>query len=364
MSNSTPPGWYPAPGTGADGAAAQERWWDGSAWTSEVRPVAPVDRPPAAQIADAPTQAWQAAPPAPPAAPQPGYGYPPQPQPAPGYGYPASGYPGVQGPPGYPPATGYPMGPPAPRRKSNAVVIGVVVAVLAAGGIAAGVALNSGDGPSPRPMPTLAVPTITVPTLAVPTVPSFDPSPTTSPSRRPSPTPSPRASAPAAVTGTVPDAQHGITVPVLAGWTQTTPGSSATVFLSSGSYTCPGGGTCVRGQFAVKADSVQGASARAAAEAAMPLYAQAIFDGLTSHTDARSSAVVVAGVSGYAVRWHVMTKDGLGGYVLLAAVPAESGGFVVFNGGVDEDPLAPGPAALEQILLGVEQDSAAAGSGA
>ncbi|MFC8454435.1 DUF2510 domain-containing protein [Kitasatospora sp. NPDC057223] len=360
MSNSTPPGWYPAPGTGTGGAAAQERWWDGSAWTSEVRPAAPVDAPPAAaQIADAPTQAWQAAPPAPPAAPQPGYGYPP----APGQGYPPSGYPGVQGPPGYPPAPGYPVGPQAPQRKSNAVVISVVAAVLVAGGIAAGVALTSGDGPSPRPLPTIAVPTITMPTLDVPTVPSFDPSPTASPTRRSSPTPSPRVSPPASVTGTVPDEQHGITVPVLSGWTQTTPGSTATVFLSSGSYTCPGGGTCVRGQFAVKADSIQGASARAAAEAAMPLYAQAIFDGLTSHTDARSSTVVVAGVSGYAVRWHVRTKDGLSGYVLLAAVPAESGGFVVFNGGVDEDPLAPGPAALEQILLGIEQDTAA-GSGA
>jgi hypothetical protein len=202
-----------------------------------------------------------------------------------------------------------------------------------------------------------------MPTLNVPTVPSFDPNPTASPTRRSSPTPSPRVSPPASVTGTVPDEQHGITVPVLSGWTQTTPGSTATVFLSSGSYTCPGGGTCVRGQFAVKADSIQGASARAAAEAAMPLYAQAIFDGLTSHTDARSSTVVVAGVSGYAVRWHVTTKDGLSGYVLLAAVPAESGGFVVFNGGVDEDPLAPGPAALEQILLGIKQDTAA-GSGA
>ncbi len=379
MSNSTPPGWYPAPGAGPDGTAAQERWWDGNAWTSEVRPAAPADRPPTGeQIADAPTQAWQAAaaqpaaptaPVAPQAAvPQPGYGYPPQPaaQPAPGYGYP-SGYPGQQGPPGYPP--GYPpVGgyPPAPRRKGNALVIGVVVAVLAIGGIAAGVALNSGDGPSPKPFPTLAVPTITMPTITVPTVPTLpgDESPTAPPTRRPSPTPSPRVSPDTAVTGTVPDEQHAITVPVLAGWTENTPGSSATVFLTSGPYTCPGGGNCVRGQFAVKADAIQGASARAAAEAAMPLYAQAIFSGLTSHTDAGSAPVVVAGVSGYAVRWHVTTKDGLSGYVLLAAVPAERGGYVAFNGGVDEDPRAPGQAALNQILLGIKQDSTAAGSGA
>ncbi len=151
-------------------------------------------------------------------------------------------------------------------------------------------------------------------------------------------------------------------MPLLTGWQQDTPSSSATVFLTSGHYTCPGGGECVRGQFSVKADSAEGTSARSAAESAMPAYAAAIFDGLTSHTDAGSAATSVAGVAGYAVRWHVRTKDGLSGYVLLAAVPAEHGGYVVFNGGVDEDPQAPGQAALDQILKGIEQDGSAADS--
>lgn len=39
VSYSTPPGWYPELDPGPDGHA-QERWWDGSAWTAEVRPVA------------------------------------------------------------------------------------------------------------------------------------------------------------------------------------------------------------------------------------------------------------------------------------------------------------------------------------
>ncbi|GAA1182399.1 hypothetical protein F4556_005434 [Kitasatospora gansuensis] len=38
MTYSTPPGWYPVLDPGPDGAA-QERWWDGEAWTAEVRPV-------------------------------------------------------------------------------------------------------------------------------------------------------------------------------------------------------------------------------------------------------------------------------------------------------------------------------------
>ncbi|MFJ9519765.1 DUF2510 domain-containing protein [Kitasatospora sp. NPDC101801] len=44
MTYSTPPGWYPVLDPGPDGGA-QERWWDGGAWTAEVRPV---DTPPAA----------------------------------------------------------------------------------------------------------------------------------------------------------------------------------------------------------------------------------------------------------------------------------------------------------------------------
>ncbi|MDX3643424.1 DUF2510 domain-containing protein, partial [Streptomyces sp. MB09-02B] len=39
MTQVTPPGWYPDPGQKSD-APATERWWDGKAWTDQVRPVA------------------------------------------------------------------------------------------------------------------------------------------------------------------------------------------------------------------------------------------------------------------------------------------------------------------------------------
>ncbi|MEV0041329.1 DUF2510 domain-containing protein, partial [Streptomyces sp. NPDC050804] len=36
MTYTTPPGWYPDPGHSGDGPQ-RERWWDGSAWTDELR---------------------------------------------------------------------------------------------------------------------------------------------------------------------------------------------------------------------------------------------------------------------------------------------------------------------------------------
>ncbi|MET9864582.1 DUF2510 domain-containing protein, partial [Streptomyces smyrnaeus] len=48
MSMTTPPGWYPDPGQTPQ-LPPQERWWDGSAWTSHTRPgtgaAAPVPGP-------------------------------------------------------------------------------------------------------------------------------------------------------------------------------------------------------------------------------------------------------------------------------------------------------------------------------
>ncbi|MGC3005579.1 DUF2510 domain-containing protein, partial [Streptomyces sp. G35A] len=55
MTQATPPGWYPDPGQTNDGPAT-ERWWDGTAWTDQVRPVgsAAAWGPPVAGIAPGP----------------------------------------------------------------------------------------------------------------------------------------------------------------------------------------------------------------------------------------------------------------------------------------------------------------------
>lgn len=346
MSNSTPPGWYPVPG--ADGTPGLERWWDGNAWTGETRPLPDG----AARLADAPTQGWQ------PPSPQPGYGYgtPQQPgygypggAPAPGYGYPGQdgyGYPGqeFQGAGyGYP-GPGHPQQQ-RPGRTKPGVIVAISVAVLAVGGIIAGLALSGGGDDTradPTPNPTA-------------TTQSTDPGPGPAPKPTPTPKPSPPKPAPA-LKSTVPDPQHSITIPVYDGWDANSDSPHSTVYLGTGRYTCPTGGACIRGQFSVEKDVIQGSSAKAAADAAMPAYAEQIFTGITSHTDAGSDNVSVAGVRGYAVRWHVRTSDGTQGYVLLAAVQAKGGGYVVFEGGVDDDPQAPDPSVLDQILKGVTKD--------
>ncbi|MEV7023964.1 DUF2510 domain-containing protein [Kitasatospora sp. NPDC093558] len=366
MSNSTPPGWYPAPGP--DGTPGQERWWDGNAWTAEVRPL----QGGAAQVADAPTQGWQPAqtPPAygygaPQDPPPPGYGYPGGQ--APGYGYPAQGYGAPEYGQGYGgqdygayPGTQQPgYGYPPPARSGGvkpAVVIGIAVALLTVGAVIAGLAL-SGGSPTADPTPN---PTVTVTKSEAP---APVPSPTyTLPTNGPTPTPTQRAPKPAPVLkSTVPDPQHAITVPLFDGWDDfPSVGAKTTLYLGSGRYTCPdGNNTCIRGQFAIQRDAIQGATAKAAAEAAMPAYAAEIFSGMTSHTDSGSGSVTVAGVLGYASRWHVRTSDGTQGYVLLAALPAKGGGFVVLEGGVDDDPAAPDASVLDQILRGIKQDGSA-----
>ncbi|MEE1825515.1 DUF2510 domain-containing protein [Streptomyces sp. BE20] len=345
MSNSTPPGWYPVPG--ADGTAGHERWWDGNAWTSEVRPV----QAGGGQIADAPTQvSWQN--PTQASAP-PSYGYGAAQQGQPGYGYP------TQNPPSY----GYPQAAYTPQPQSNRMKTGtavaIVVGVLAVVGVVAAIALNSGGG-TPTAGPTTPVATVTVTDTPSPTA-TRTPTPTPTPTPTRGTTPTTTARPAPAVKDTVADPQHAITVPVFDGWDATTDGAHSTVFLGSGRYTCPGGGSCIRGQFSVEKDTVSGASARAAAEAAMPTYAAAIFSNISSHTDAGSSSTTVAGISGYAVRWHIVTADGSKGYVLMVAVPAKGGGYVAFEGGVDDAAGAPDPTVLDQILKGIKQDTGAAG---
>ncbi|MGW7581427.1 DUF2510 domain-containing protein [Kitasatospora sp. NPDC054768] len=327
MSNETPPGWYPVPGP--DGAPGHERWWDGNAWTSDVRPVQggygyPGQEAPPAQ------QAYPGHP-----GPQtyPGQQTYPGPQ-----AYPAAGY-GQPGP-GYPPMAAAPL--PAPRRAKPGVIIAVAVGVLAVGGSVAGVALSHGGDPTADPT--------TDPTVSV----SRSAGPTTSPG----PTPKPATPKPAPVLrSTVADQQHSITLPVFEGWEVTTTDTPQwSVYLGSGRYTCANGKACIRGRFSVEKNTIQGDSAKAAADAAMPTVAKQIFSGMTSQTDYGSGSLAVAGVAGYATRWHITNADGTQGYVLLAALPAKGGGYVVFDGGVDDDPAAPDVSVLDQILLGVKKD--------
>ncbi|WP_371496687.1 DUF2510 domain-containing protein [Kitasatospora sp. NBC_00374] len=327
MTNSIPPGWYPVQGT------SEERWWDGSAWTADVRQAG---APTAGQLADAPTQAWESASYTPPAAPV----GPPTAQPA--YGYPPQGLPG-----GY----GYPGPPPQPRR--NGLVIGIsiaVVVVLVAAGVI-GYSFTRGEDPSPPPPSPTASGSGT-----------RGASPSASRSPRPSPSASPSPSRSTGAATTVTDTVHSLRVTVPYGWTTGTPTDVVSMRSTSGPYDCGMAEQCVRGQFSIESKAVAGSDAKSAAEAAMAEFAPAVFGKLLGHRELASGPIVVAGVNSYAVRWYVTPEQGAQGYTLLIAAPAEGGGFVVLRGGVDDDPLAPKPAVLEQIVAGIRTTDSGSGT--
>ncbi|GLW73007.1 membrane protein [Kitasatospora phosalacinea] len=304
MSNPTPPGWYPVPGTG------QERWWDGTAWTDSHRQAGLVN--------DAVTQTWQVAPGPPPPAP-------------PSFG-----------PPGPPPGR--------PGRGPLIAVVSVVV-VLLAGAVGTVLWALQPDGPKKAgPAPTI---TVGVSTPAA-----------SRPPRSPSPTPDATetddTSADDTRTSPAPalqlaDKAHGWGVPLPDGWTAEPANERATVVEISGQYACEQSESlCLRGQFAIAADSVDAADAQAAAEQAMTDFAAAAFGTLRSHREESAGTLTVAGHEGWAIRWHVEPEQGAAGYAVVAAVPDPDGsGYVILRGGVDDDPKAPDPAVLDDIIQGI-----------
>ncbi|WP_354639812.1 DUF2510 domain-containing protein [Kitasatospora camelliae] len=317
MSNATPPGWYPVPGT------ADERWWDGAQWTAEVRPASDV---PAQRIADAPTQGWAAATPP---QPQPQHPQPPQPDYAP-----PGPYAPYQGP--------YAPGPSAGNRNGLAIGISAGVALVLVAAVIGGVLLARGKKDPVGPV--IADPTWT----------------TSAPVRSPSPTPSPRTSSSATVRpveNTTPDMVHGWRVPVPAGWQTRTSSTGSSAFLTSGSYECGMSAPCVRAQFSIEALNVPGTDAKSVAEAATAVYAPQVFGDLADHRELTSGPVAVSGAIGYAVRWYVTPKEGAKGYVTVVAVPAGAGTFTLLHGGADDDPQAPRPAVVDQIVAGIRPSS-------
>ncbi|GJF34649.1 hypothetical protein KNE206_73490 [Kitasatospora sp. NE20-6] len=334
MSTSTPPGWYPVPEPGP-GGAAQERWWDGSVWTAEVRSAGPAAP---AQIADAPTQAWQG----PAAQPPAGYGYPQQQQqPQQPYGYPQQGYPQHQGFPQQQglPQYAYPSALP-PAKNRNGLIIGIAAGVLALAVLVGVVVVVSGGDDDPVVVSPL-------PSLTAPTAPRSSPA-------APRTSPSPRASTPALGGGTLTDVTHGWRVPRPTAWTIHTSSGASSLYEVTGPYDCGLETQCIRGQFSIEKDSVPGTDASSLARAAMADYAPRIFGDLTGHQEVNAGPVTVAGATGYAVRWYVTPSSGAKGYVLMVAVPdPEGSGYVLMHGGVDDDSLAPKPAVLDQIVAGI-----------
>ncbi|MFI5756945.1 DUF2510 domain-containing protein [Streptomyces sp. NPDC051569] len=325
MTHTTPPGWYPDPGHEGAGPRS-DRWWDGSAWTDEVRAAAP--------------PAW--------------------------------------GPPGAPPYPAYPVSPlPASRNRGRRIAVGVtaVVVVMA---VAGGFYLLGRDGGhhSEAGRPGSA---------AAPTPPGQEGRAPDGPPGRGGPGSGGngdgedgggngggggRPGQPPAEDGYATDAASGISIPVPDGWTGQSGVAGAGV--TTAPYACPGDTAqqCVRGGvFSVPAAALEIAATTAKATAEQDIeanseesYGGTTYGTISSHQQLKSEAVTVAGQKGYLVRWKVVTSKGDDGYVQSLAFPSPTTPdlMVVVRSGFDVNAKAPQLSVMDEIVKGIK---AAAGSG-
>ncbi|WP_327330416.1 DUF2510 domain-containing protein [Streptomyces sp. NBC_01208] len=95
-------------------------------------------------------------------------------------------------------------------------------------------------------------------------------------------------------------------------------------------------------------------------------YGEKIYGGITSHEELESREVTVAGQKGYQVRWKVVTKKGDDGYVesLVFPSPGAASMLVVVRSGFDINSEAPKLSVLDEIAKGIKKaDVAGAGTG-
>ncbi|AEN13766.1 MULTISPECIES: DUF2510 domain-containing protein [unclassified Streptomyces] len=95
-------------------------------------------------------------------------------------------------------------------------------------------------------------------------------------------------------------------------------------------------------------------------------YGEEIYGGITSHEQLKSESVTVAGQEGYRVRWKVVTKNGDDGYVESLAFPSPNASdtLVVIRSGFDVNDKAPKLSVLDDITKGVKKAAgSAAGPG-
>ncbi|MFI8090132.1 DUF2510 domain-containing protein [Streptomyces sp. NPDC086080] len=308
MTQVTPPGWYPDPGQTNDGPAT-ERWWDGAAWTDQVRPAGSA-------------AAWG----------------PPAPVAAAGPAYPA--YPVYPAPP--PPGRGH--------KVRNGIAVAVAVAVLASIGV--GVYALTDDGPDRAATASQA--------------------PEGRDDGSEGEEPGPDGPEPPRIeSGSVTDSLSGISLPVLDGWygQELQVGASVT---SEDSYDCPGNTekSCTKGgAYSAPALALgsRGSTAEEVAKADIAANAEESYGGdaygkITSHDVLASKAVTVAGQKGYLVRWKAVTSKGSDGFVQSLAFPspAQPKQIVVVRVGVDTDQTQ---AVLDEITEGIEVASGGGGNG-
>ncbi|MFI6701483.1 DUF2510 domain-containing protein [Streptomyces sp. NPDC050509] len=272
MAMTTPPGWYPD-----QHVPSTERWWDGTAWTAHTRP-----------LGASPASSATARPPAGPAA-------------------------------------GEPVGGGAVRGGGGRKrLITILAAGLAAAAVITAAALGfGGDRGDAKPLAAR----------------SGTPSPATTPEPgEGTPDEEPEAEAgedPTRLT----DQLNGITLPIPDGWERPDSAGDSLTIHTATTYTCPGAPSMTCRQGTVSSGTVSGTDETSPealakediAKAADEAFADIDYPGfsthgdITSHTVIRSRSAVVAGRTGYLVRWKVITGVGSGGYVQSLVFPSTIG---------------------------------------
>ncbi|WP_369217565.1 DUF2510 domain-containing protein [Streptomyces flavofungini] len=312
MTQMTPPGWYPDPGQAA-GASPTERWWDGNAWTDQVRAAG-----------GAQPQATQPAFPA----------------------YPA-----------------YPAKTPARQRRGLRVAIaaGAVLVVLAGigGGVYALTSDDDGDGGGTA---------VDEPSAGAPREPRD--------SEAPEAPRSPEDEAPQGPgqeSGFATDPVNGIKIPIPDGWKGGTTQAGAGV--QTDPIPCPGNTDeqCTRGSaFSQSAEELKldGKSPEEAAKADIKRNAKQGYGGktygkITSHKVLASEPITVAGQKGYHVRWKAVTEKSDDGYVesLAFPSPADKDKLVIVRMGIDVNDKAPSQSSMDTIAKGIKAGPVGGGGG-
>ncbi|OKJ96923.1 hypothetical protein AMK26_29220 [Streptomyces sp. CB03234] len=248
----------------------------------------------------------------------------------------------------------------APKRAGRAGVVPTAVAgVVVAAAIATAVVVFGRDDGPPAGITDAKNP----------------PAPTSS-ATSPSPSPSPSATDdPTAVV----DQLNGITLPIIDGWEKPEFTSEDVPTVSTvAADPCPAASsrTCKRGSvFSLTATGTGTTDPETIAKEDIAKAADRAFEadslgvrphgGIRSHKVLAERPTVVAGRTGYLVRWQVTTNQGPGGYVQSLVFPSSLGSEspvivrFVFSAGPDAPPLA----TMDEITQGIRPIGSSTGGG-
>lgn len=169
------------------------------------------------------------------------------------------------------------------------------------------------------------------------------------------------------------DAASGISIPVPDGWTGRSGAVGAGLTTGEYACPGDESQTCVLGGVSsapAQALEIEATTAKAAAAADIKVnaeesYGDKVYGGITSHEELKSEAVTVAGQKGYVVRWKVVTKNGDDGYVESLAFPSPNikSMLVVVRSGFDINAKAPKLSVLDDITKGIKEAKSGSGTG-